>query len=134
MTTKILLLSSLVCLTEDAHLDQLNRMLTVHSDLMPHQLSAAIGCDAAEAMKALLLLVDKGAADAYLLVYHSLHPDSPPIQIAPIAEGLPTLPFTCDTCEEVIDDASDLFYDFLFKIQHDVQFITRTESNDAFGS
>jgi hypothetical protein len=131
MTIEILLRSSLACLTEDAHLIQLNRMLRVHSDLMLHQLSVAIGCDTAEAMEVLLLLVDKAAADAYLLVYHNLHPEGPPIQMVPITKGLPSLPFICDTCEEVIDSESDLFCDFLFRIRRDVQFVKRIESNDA---
>lgn len=125
MTTKVNL-SKFYCFNEGAHLRELNRLVRIHTDLMPHQVAVATGCGLKEAMEVLMLLFHRHLAEVFLLVYHNDHPDTP-AQALNISEGLPSLPFICDLCEEEIRDPNELSYDFLFKISDDIQFVVEDD-------
>lgn len=108
---------------DDRPLQQLNRLVEIKADLMPHQVAVATGCSLDEAMGILLLLFNSSLVEALLLVYHNDHLDAPPILARNILDGPPLLPFTCDICQNEIKHRDELSYDFLFKKASNIQFI-----------
>jgi hypothetical protein len=90
---------------------------------MPHSIGGATGCTLNEGMQILMLLFHLHWAEISLLVYHSKHVDSPPIDERTLSEGFPTLPFLCSECSEEIVSENELSYDFLFRVQPGIQFI-----------
>ena len=115
----------------------LNRLVATNPDLMPHLVAAATGCLLEEAMQVLMLLYDLHLADAFTLVYHSAHPDTPPAQALriDISDGLPSFPIQCSLCEEEIANSSEVTYGFLFVLNEDIQFVTETnELADNYGN
>jgi hypothetical protein len=103
-------------------LRELNDLVAVHRELMPHQVAAATGCELELAMEILLTLYDRELAEQLLLVYHNTHLDAP-IKALDITEGPPALPFVCDGCQAEISDPDDLSYDFLFRLRDQVQLV-----------
>jgi len=119
-------LSSFRCLGEPSRLRKLNRSVAIHTDLMPHVLATATGCELEEAIELLTLLYHQGLGALYLLVYHTAHQNIP-VRAQGIAEGPPPLPFICPVCEEEVHDPNELFYDFLFKVDDEIEFVVRRD-------
>lgn len=121
-------LHKLPCFSDRNRIAALNRLVATNPDLMPHQVAAATGCLLKEAMLLLMLLYDRHLVEAFTLVYHIAHPDTPPAQALhmEISDGLPSFPIRCPLCEEEIDSPSEVTYGFLFVLSEDVQFVTET--------
>jgi hypothetical protein len=105
-------------------LEDLNRLVELYDNLMPHQVAAATGCRLQDAMGVLMLLVSHSLAEAVLLVYHISDPIDPlvPFLSRSIYDGLPTPPLLCDVCGNEIETADELTYDFSFKLASAVHF------------
>ncbi len=106
---------------DQASLAKLNRLLSIHENLMPHQLAAATGCNLDEAMQVLMYLFYLRLARLYLLVYHISH--SEPVLKRSIFDGFPELPIICPSCELEIIKEDELEYDFLFSLLDKIEFI-----------
>ena len=122
---KTLSLRRYACFSSSKSLQNLNHLVEIHSNLMPHQVASATGCSLNEAMAMLIFLFTRSLAEVFLLVYHNSDQVDPPTPILArsILEGLPDLPITCDVCGKEIEHRSDLSYDFLFKIIEKVRFV-----------
>jgi len=126
MTQKVNLYS-ICCFSESDRLRELNRLVAIHTDLMPHQVAAATGCELKEAMEVLVLLYHLYLADAFTLVYHNEHPNTPAIALE-VSKGVPpALPVICPLCEKEINDPNELSYGFLVKLNENVEFVVQPD-------
>src|SRR5438034_1370771 len=94
-------------------LEDLNRLVRLYDNLMPHQVAAATGCRLQDAMGVLMLLVAHSLAEAVILVYHTTDQIDPlvPFLSRSIYEGLPAPPLVCDVCGNQVETTEELSYD-----------------------
>jgi hypothetical protein len=99
----------LPCFSDRKRIAALNRLVATSPDLMAHQVAAATGCLFEQAMQVLMLLYDLRLAEAFILVYHDAHPDTPPAHALRIhiSDGLPSFPLRCPLCEGLIESSSE---------------------------
>lgn len=122
-TMKTVNLRSFPCFRDYETLQKLNLHVQLQNNLMPHGVADATGCSLEQAMAVLLLLANQYVVEPYLLIYHSIHPDAPPILARNMLDGPLSLPFACDLCEKTITSRDELLYDFLFTKTNDVTFV-----------
>jgi hypothetical protein len=120
-------LSNFQCLNDATKLHKLNRYVKNNTELMPHEIAGVLGCNPQEAMGILLFIFSRYLAEGYLLIYHKEHP-SFPITIADFHQGFPRVPFYCDQCDQEILSKDELLYDFMFRLQPNLVFVTNNHA------
>jgi hypothetical protein len=60
-------------------------------------------------------------ADLRLLIYH--HCDEPPVESRPVAEGYPSIGWTCPNCGDEVEDLEELRYDLLCCPRGAIEFV-----------
>ena len=105
----------------------LNRMKARNTQLIVHQVAVATGCDIAEAIGMVYLLLFQQGGQAFILTYHNTDPTDPPVHTGPprpLLEGLPPLPIVCTVCGRKIESAKELSFDLEFRVAEDIVFIS----------
>lgn len=118
-------ISKFKCFTESGRLDKLNAFFDERTEAMPREIAAQTGCGLREAMSLLMFLFHLYLAEAFILVYHNEHPETP-ISKRSLIGGLPTLPMQCEDCDDEIENPDQLSYEFWFKFKSKISLYTET--------
>lgn len=117
------------CFNSSIRVDRLNHFIRDRHSIMPHEIASATGCDLKASMGLLLYLLSLSLVEARILIYHVEHQSDPPIPVTSraIADGLPSLPFECGECGEIVDTYDDLRFDYSFILNEDLVFNLQDE-------
>ena len=90
--------------------------------VMPHEIASPLGLKYSEALAILTVLQAEGFCQNLLLTYHNCEPDIP-IKATPFEEGIPKLPFICESCQELIQDINELSFDVMALLRSAIEFV-----------
>lgn len=101
--------------SSEDRIQQLNRIVRLHTELSPQVIMTATGCSFQQALQILLVLFELELAEAFILVYLR---DDPDVYIAKrhIRDGPPKFPFQYDHGDQVVNDPNEVLYGFEFDI------------------
>jgi hypothetical protein len=109
-------------LTEDQKSKLNKKFRSSELKVMPHELAGPLALKYSEALAILTILQAEGLCKNLLLIYHNCEPDTP-IDAIPFEEGIPKVPFECKSCQELIQDLSELSFDVMAILFSSIEFI-----------
>ena len=109
-------------LSEDQKSRLSKKFTSSEQKVMPHEIASPLGLKYSEVLAILTILQAEGFCKNFLLIYHNCEKDIP-IRATPFEEGIPRLPFFCSSCQEVIEEVSELSFDIMAKLYHSIEFI-----------
>ncbi|MGB2927122.1 MAG: hypothetical protein WBB82_17620 [Limnothrix sp.] len=95
---------------------ELETMILSRDSLMPHEIVNKLFITYEQALAFLLACQLYDFATTYLLIYHACTNDKY-IESLPFDKGIPDLPFTCENCDEEIEDIAELSFDVIAYFQ-----------------
>lgn len=102
---------------------KLNKKFTPSEQkIMPHEIASPIELKYSEALAILTVLQAEGFCKNLLLTYHKCEQDIP-IKATPFEEGIPKLPFVCESCQEIIQDVNELSFDVMAVLHSAIEFV-----------
>jgi len=90
--------------------------------IMPHEISGPLHISNIDAIAILTALQAEKLSKTYIVVYHNCEPDLA-VAYLPLENGFPSTPWTCENCQEEIENIDELSFGLMAVSNTSIQFI-----------